>query len=288
MKPAALTFFTIVLFTLRVQSQTDIHIPDSLHIQIITMSDGTKLQGRTLEIFSSEIRFETSFGMCTLAKEKISNVEEIPLSLLTNGEYWFENPNATRLFFGPTAFTLKQSKGYIADYYVFFPAIAYGITDDITIAGGSSIFPGIDFDEQIFYVAPKIGLATSENLSLAAGALLIQLPNDINKHSTIGVIYGVGTYGNTNESITLGIGYGYSEKTFTDKPMVMLGGEKRISKNFAFVSENWMFPDINAPMVSYGIRFFGESLSVDFAFVTPVDENFLFPGIPYIDFAYTF
>ncbi|MBM4165586.1 MAG: hypothetical protein FJ218_01460 [Ignavibacteria bacterium] len=285
MKPAAITFFFILLFTLRVQSQTEIHIPDSLNIQIVTMNDGTKLQGRTVEISSSEIRFETSFGLYTIAREKISTIKEIPISLLSDGEYWFENPNATRLFFGPTAYTLKKNDGYIADYYLFFPTIAYGITDNITIAGGLSIFPGIDFNKQIFYLAPKIGYATSEDFSFAVGALFIQPPD---ANSTIGVMYGVGTYGNPYESISLGFGYGYSGNTFAKKPMVMLGGEKRISKKFAVVSENWIFPEIDVPIVSYGIRFFGESLSVDFAFITALEDDFLFPGIPYVDFAYKF
>ena len=50
------------------------------------------------------------------------------------------------MFFAPTARTLEHGKGYVADYYLFFPIVAYGVTDRITVAGGMSILPAVKFD----------------------------------------------------------------------------------------------------------------------------------------------
>ncbi len=134
---------------------------------------------------------------------------------------------------------------------------------------------------------PKVGLKATENLNLAAGALVIRIPSD--EASTVGILYGVGTYGKPDASITAGLGYGFFDHKVANKPMVILGGEKRISRRMALVSENWIFPIADNPLiVSYGVRFFGEGLSVDLAFMNTIGEDFLFPGFPYIDFVFCF
>lgn len=70
--------------------------------------------------------------------------------------------------------------------------------------------------------------------------------------------------------------------------MIMVGGEARLSRRISFVTENWVFPGVDNPLISYGIRLFGEKLSVDLALINLIGEDFLFPGFPYIDFVYNF
>ena len=42
-------------------------------------------------------------------------------------------------------------------------------------------------------------------------------------------------------------------------------------------------------LISYGLRFFGEKLSVDLAFMNvPTTGEYFFPGLPYIDFVVKF
>ena len=82
--------------------------------------------------------------------------------------------------------------------------------------------------------------------------------------------------------------YDDDDSATTDKPMLMLGAEKRLLKHLALVTENWLFPGIDQPLGSYGIRLFGEKLSVDLAFLTPLGEDYFFPGLPYIDFVFHF
>ncbi|MCZ6819631.1 MAG: hypothetical protein O7G31_09090, partial [Calditrichaeota bacterium] len=69
---------------------------------------------------------------------------------------------------------------------------------------------------------------------------------------------------------------------------IMLGFERRTSRRTAFVSENWIFPGVDNPLISYGFRFFGEKIAVDLAFVNILGEDAIFPGIPYVDFIYNF
>ena len=265
-------------------------VPDSIHTQILVLKDGSRLIGRIVEIGESEIQFETSLGKLTILRSKIRDVEVIPSSSIKNGTYWLPNPNNTRLYFGPTARNLKKGEGYFADYFFLFPGIAYGVTDNITIGGGMSIIPGIDISDQLFYFTPKIGGEISKNLNVAIGALIVTVPDSLDDDvpNTAGIFYTVGTYGTPDASVTAGIGYGYVEDEFADRPMVMVGGEKRLSRRISFVTENWMVPGVDNLIISYGVRFFGESLSVDLALVNILGEDSVFPGVPYIDFVYNF
>jgi hypothetical protein len=68
----------------------------------------------------------------------------------------------------------------------------------------------------------------------------------------------------------------------------MIGGEKRIARRFSLVSENWILPGVNHPIVFYGMRFFGDRLSFDLAFINSLGNGVPFPGIPYVDFVVAF
>lgn len=267
-----------------------IHIPDSSHVQILKTIDGATNIGRIVAIGEDEIQFETGFGTITIPLSRIEEIKEVPVSSIRNGKYWFPNPNATRLYFAPTGRMLKQGEGYFSDYYLFFPGIAVGITDNITLGGGISLIPGLGFDKQFFYFTPKIGLKTTEKSNFAAGALIIKIPDwgDDDDSPTVGILYGVGTWGTPEGSFTAGFGYGFVDSDFADKPMIMLGGEKRLSRRTAFVTENWILPGVEQPLVSFGIRFFGEGLSVDLALINTIGEDTFFPGIPWLDFVFNF
>jgi preprotein translocase subunit YajC len=267
----------------------NLKIPDSKNIQIITLTDGSGIMGRIIEVKENEIQFQADVGTLTISIAKIKDIKEIPESLIKKGVYWFPNPNATRLYFSPTAYMLKRGEGYIADYYLFFPMVSFGITDNISIGGGISIFPGANIDKQIFYFTPKIGLKATENFHLAAGALLVKIPGFFNDESnTVGILYGLGTLGTPDLNFSAGLGYGFTGSDLAEKPMVMIGFQARFARRASFVSENWIFPGVDQPLVSYGIRLFGEKMSVDLAFINTLAGGIGFPGVPYVDFVFKF
>ena len=241
-------------------------VPDSDHVQILETNDGSASVGRIVSIGDDEIAFETDLGVLRIPISKIKNIKTVPASSIQKGEIWFPNPNATRLFFAPTGRMLKQGKGYFSDYYLFFPGFAYGLTDRVTLGGGLSIIPGLDLNKQLFYVTPKVGLVQKEFFHLAAGALLVRVPGDDawdDDSVGVGIMYGVATFGTPDASLTAGLGYGFEGGNLADRPMVVLGGEKRLTRRLALVTENWILPGVENPFISYGFRFFGERMSVD-------------------------
>jgi hypothetical protein len=288
--------FTLIIFfigvnTVSAQSdEIEFKKPAEGNKQIITLSDGSKIIGEIVEINPDNIIFNSDAGELKLSKNKIVELKEIQEESIKEGAYWFENPNTTRLYFAPTGRMLKKGQGYFSDYYVIFPGFAYGLSDNFTIGGGMSLAPGVDLDEQVYFVTPKIGIAAKEDLNIAAGALILAVPgvDFLDDVPLFGILYGVSTWGGLDGSLTAGLGFGFADDELADNPMVMVGGEKRISRRVSFVSENWLFPGADQPLVSYGIRFFGEGLSVDLAMLTALGEDFFFPGFPWIDFVINF
>ncbi|PYP54383.1 MAG: hypothetical protein DMD39_01270 [Gemmatimonadetes bacterium] len=256
-------------------------VPDSAHIQIVTLRDGSTIFGRILAVNGDTVSFQTQAGNIQLSAGAIREIKEIPAADLREGEYWFPNPNSTRLFFAPSGQMLKKGEGYFSDYELFFPGIAYGVTDNVTIGGGVSLFPAA-VEDQVYYVTPKIGISVADKVHVAAGVLFAGT-----KGGTGGIYYGVGTFGDGNASVTLGGGYGFAGGKIEAKPVGMIGGELRVSRRIGIVTENYLLPvSDNNFLYSFGLRFMGEKLTTDLALVNVSGSDVI--GIPYVDFVFRF
>jgi hypothetical protein len=261
--------------------RTRLTVPDSAHIQIITLKDGSTIFGRILAVNGDAVSFQTQAGSMQLSATAIRSIKEIPTADLREGEYWFPNPNATRLFFAPTAQMLKQGEGYFSDYELFFPGVAFGVTDNITLGGGVSIFPA-GVEDQVYYFTPKIGFSVAPNFHVATGVLFAGTQG-----GTGGIYYGVGTVGDGNASFTFGGGYGFAGGKIEARPVGMIGGELRIARRVGFVTENYLLPvSDNNVLYSFGLRFMGEKITTDLALFNFSGSDII--GLPYVDFVFRF
>ncbi|MFL5595006.1 MAG: hypothetical protein ACJ78M_06915 [Gemmatimonadaceae bacterium] len=264
--------------------RSQLKLADSAHLQILTLRDGSTLVGRITAIGQDTLTVESSVGQLSVPLASVRRVQEVGSDRMKNGEYWFPNPNATRLFFAPSGRMLEKGEGYVSDYEVFFPGAAVGVTDNVSIGGGVSLFPA-GLDEQIYYFTPKIGAALQENVNVALGALII---GGIADESTVGIVYGVGTLGTPDASVTAGLGYGFAGTTMSRTPVAMLGGELRVSRRVGLVTENYIIPDTDAnPIFSYGVRLMGEKMTVDLALFNASGSGSAI-GLPFVDFVFRF
>lgn len=272
--------------------------------QLVRTRDGSTLLGRIVAEDSTTIRLETVGGVLTLARSAILSVKSVRESEVRDGEYWFRDPNRSRLFFAPTGRMLDQGEGYYMNTYLLLQNFVGAPTNDVTIGGGFALIPGVDPGKWAYYLTPKVGLHQSENFNVAVGALAGFAPGT---HG-FGILYGVGTWGGTDGSVTGGLGWGYSGTDFASKPAVMLGGERRLARRVAFVTENYVLSTNSdrytcgasgcttssrsetLALASYGLRFLGEKMSVDFAFWNAAGDgaSWIFPGIPYVSFGVKF
>lgn len=242
-----------------------IRIADSSQIQRIKMRDGGALIGRIVEIRNDTAYIEGSASRTAMPVGNIKSVTTSPSSALHDGEYWIENSARSRLMFGPTGEMLKPGEGYVSDYEFVLVGGAVGVTKNITVGGGVLLPSPAD----IYFFTPKVGFSPSANVHVATGAIMFKHSSD---SEMVGVYYGAASLGQTDSQITGGIGYGFAGSEVTNKPVIMLGGQKRFSNRMSVVTENYFVSGIT-PLVSLGVRFIGEKLSADLGFMNISDDG---------------
>jgi hypothetical protein len=220
-----------------------------------------------------------------IPQNKILNFKKLRDNVI-NGVLQKFDPNRTRLFLAPTARSLNAGEGYFSDYMIFFPFVAVGITDYAIISGGVSLIPNAE--NQLVYGNLKFTLFQKDNLSLSAGLFYMTVFD----YSSGGVAYGIATIGSNEKAITLGLGNGFTgENGFSENPILIAGGEIRISNSVNVISENWIPTDGTEVILSFGLRFFGEHVAGDFALITNsslLSESRGFPFIPWLGVTYNF
>jgi len=272
--------------------QQGIAAPDQISLIKIKGDAGLTYVGTIIERNDKEIILLTEGKTKVhIPIETIQDIRSIPSSHFHDGEYWFPNPNETRYLYAPSAFNLKKGEGYYQNTYLFINSFNYGFTDNFSFGVGFEFLStfgsfGGDFNP-IFFLTPKYSMQVSENLRVGIGVLYGNVSDLV---GGFGVGYGLATYGNPEHNATLGLGFGFFDGDFSTDPVITISGMTRISRRISLVTENWFFPaDVYRGILTYGIRFFGESMSVDLALINNTDIATAFPiGIPYIDFVVKF
>jgi hypothetical protein len=191
----------------------------------------------------------------------------------------------------------------------------YGISDHVSIGVGTDIitpFISDGFDNGPLCAATiKVGYEVIPKLYLAGSVIAYNIPFDVTESSASGGVLGLGliTYGTRNSNATFGVSYGYKNWEPAGAPSYTLSGMTRVSRRLALVTENWLVAyrkrmyiyDSTMPQLvmydqlshqfigSYGLRFMGEKMSVDFGFINNEDiVKGLVIGVPYVDFVVKF
>jgi hypothetical protein len=269
---------------------------DSTKIYKIEMNDGSEFVGNFLQRNSTLISIKTaSIPKIDLPIKEITKISEVATTDFNKGVYWFPNPNSTRYLFGPSAFNLKKGEGYYQNTYIFLNSFNVGVSSNISIGGGLEFLSTFGEGKPIFYVTPKVTFKITDNLRVGSGFIYLSIPElGINNDKRVGsgVVYGISSYGSADHNFTVGMGWGFLEGDFKSKPVITISGMTRIARKAALITENWFIPDDNYGfncLFSYGIRFFGEKIAVDLAFINNADiaENIAI-GIPCVNFVVKF
>lgn len=256
----------------------------------ITLMNGEEFVGKVISKTNTVLKIRTSsIPSIEIPVSSIKKIEAVKKEDMRNGSYWFPNPNATRYLISPTATNLKKGEGYYQNLYLLFNSINYGVTDYFSIGGGFELISTFSPDvTPIFMLTPKFGFELNEKSHAGAGLLFIGAAGE----GSLGIAYGLYTYGDSNTNFTGGLGFGFVDKEFSSRPVLTLSGMHRVKRRLSLVSENWIIPDLDDSyytLLSYGVRFFGEKLSTDLGFINNADiAEFLIIGIPYVDFVVKF
>jgi len=107
----------------------------------IRLRDGSVLVGRIERETETSVLLVTPGGVRTeIPRAQILSMRRVLLR--PSGEVWPDDDNVSRLFFTSTGRAVPKGEGYVSAYWLFFPFVGYGVTDDFTIAGGTPIVPG--------------------------------------------------------------------------------------------------------------------------------------------------
>ena len=271
-------------------SLDSVSVADTAVRHIVKLRDGSSLMGRILAVTPDSVRLRLAQGEVMVARSGVTQVQQVAPGSIRNGVYWFENPHATRLLLSSTAFPMEKGSGYYSNTWLALHTFATGLTDRFTLGGGLAWFPGIGLDETFYYILPKYTVVNGDRTKVAVGALAGLLPQASGSEASnsLGILYAVGTTGSSESNLSLGLGWGYQGDEIGKNPVVMIGGQHRVHRRISLISENWFVPidGETEGVISYGLRFLGESITVDLAWVSVIGE--VGTAIPWLGFAFRF
>jgi hypothetical protein len=263
----------------------------------VTLNDGSTISGTLVSIDDNEVVIKSgTMGEVRLQKVNIKSMTQVSSFNEKKSGIWFTNPNPTKYLLGNSAIPLEKKSGYYQNTWIFVNSFSYGITNNISISAGFeiiSIFAGGD-GPYAFYINPKASFKIANNFYAGANILYANTIKTVEEFGGLATFNGFATYGNNNNNITCGVGFGWADGEFSTKPVIVVSGMVRASNRIGFVSENWIVPGAGENggyygIYSYGIRFLGEKISIDLAFLNNPDiASAIIIGIPWLDFVFNF
>jgi hypothetical protein len=250
--------------------------PDGV-TQELRLRDGTTVVGRITAVDGGQVTFVTRGGATlTVAVADVVAVTSVG-GRDTGRGFWKDDPNPTRLFFGPTGRPLAKGAVYLGVYEVVMPFVQVGITDRLSVGGGTPlVFFGSG--DRPYWFTPKYTLVARERTQVAVGAMhMLNLDDE-----SVGIAYGAVTRGSRDSAVTVGVGVAYERFEDASPPVVMLGAEHRVRRNLKLMTENYLFDQ--GGLVSAGVRFLTGRLSADLALAAPVgvDDLVVFPMVNFV------
>ena len=104
---------------------------------VIETVDDNEYVGEILFRDNQIIRLKTQkIGEITIQMKDVKSITKVQASQMVKGDYWFENPHATRYFWGPNGYGLRKGEGYYQNTWIFLNQVSVGVTDNFTIGAG--------------------------------------------------------------------------------------------------------------------------------------------------------
>ena len=263
----------------------------------IELKDGSEFIGTIISLDSTVLEIKTSsIPKIQIYVETIKKMNVIENKMEFKGATAIPNPHPTRYFFAPSAYNLAKGEKYYQNSDLLLHSVNVGVTDHFSIGAGLeliSTFATIGKDwSPIFFFTPKIGYQVVENLNVGAGVLFVYMGPlaSLGANTTsFNMEYGLVTYGNKENNVTLGMSTTLQGGKFLfNGAPITVNGMFRMGRKTTFITENWILPKVGS-VFSYGVRFFGSKMSVDVGFLNNKDiAKVLFIGIPYLDFVVKF
>jgi hypothetical protein len=270
-----------VLLAGPVQALAQAPVPDGpAELYELVLEDGSRVYGTIERESDAEVVLRTQAGATVTARrDEIASLRLVK-GRIQRGEFMRPDLHRTRLFFAPTGRSLDRGEVSFGVFQFIAPFVQVGVTDRISVGGGTPLMFGIDEWNRPFWVTPKVQVVRADKAQAAVGLLHVF---DTDGDSG-GIAYSVGTFGDTDNAATIGAGMAYAGD---ERGWVVMGGaEGRLAGNLKVITENYVWKGGHG-IVSGGVRFLGERLSADLALAFPIGAD-QFIAFPLVNFAYVF
>ena len=242
---------------------------------IVETLDGTEYTAKIIEETPEYILIETSASIeLKIPRKAIKSIKLITISDLNKGEYWFDNPHATRYFYSPNGYNLKAGEGYYQNTWVFFNQVSYGISDNFSIGAGMMPIFLLGAGFAPVWITPKIGFPIIEDkLNLGIGILASTVLGE--NEGGFGLSYATISHGSRDKNSTLGVGWAFSSEGIASYPTFSFSAMTRFSKKGFFITENYL---ISTKYETIGLMAFGgrsvqKKLAIDYGLILPINTG---------------
>lgn len=267
-------------FPLRQGSGGQVSRPETKSVSELVLRDGSRIFGTVEHESGQEVVFRTTTGS-TITASRADVVSLRPVKgRVAGGEFLRSDEHRSRLFFAPTARSLEKGQVSVGVFEFLAPFVQVGVTDRLSVGGGTPLVFGLGDWDRPFWLTPKLQVYSSESSQAAIGVLHVFDTNG----DTAGIGYGVGTFGSSDNAITVGAGVAYAGDDRGG--ILMIGGERRVARNLKLITENYVWEG-GGGFISGGVRFIGERLSADLALAVPMGLGDVI-AFPVVNFVYVF
>ena len=247
--------------------------------------DGNEFIGIILSQDANSIVVKTeNLGEITIPKSELLKMTEIRDARIVNGKFWFQNPQSTRYFWQPNAYGLRKGEGYYQNVWVLFNQVAVGVTDNISIGLGTVplfLFAGTSTP---IWITPKFSIPiVKDKVNIGGGALMGTVIGEEN--TNFGIAYGITTFGSRDRNLSLGIGYGYADGDWANRPTLTLSAMIRTGDRGYLMTENYYIGtggDDDVYLFFIGGRYLFKKVGLDYGGLIPGNtggEVFIVPWL---------
>lgn len=278
------TFFPVFVFififlNLKAQNVVD---TNTYHLEI---TNGNTYKGKIIGDEESKIIFDTyELGIIKLDSSQIKEFYPVSVEKQKDGIYWLRNSQSSRYFFSPNGYGLKGGEAYYQNVWVLVNSLVIGIDKHISV--GAGVVPLFFFgggSTPIWLTAKFSFPSENQNFAFGGGFLAGTVAGE--SDANFGIAYGIGTIGNENNNLSMGIGYGWAGGKWAKKPVINFNVMLRAGPRAYFISENYFIQIDKTPLViiSLGGRHIIKKAGLDYGLIFPINNEIdTFIAIPWL------
>jgi hypothetical protein len=209
--------------------------------------EGGSYYGRIVSETPAEITIKSNSGIRVLQQgsivaRAIINGAKGQQEEVNENKTWKRDRFGYQNLFGQTARIMPRGDINIGQNWWAFTGVNAGITDNFQCGGGVLLFM---IPTPIYYLTPKYSVDLSSDWKVALGAYIFSFPMNpysSNANRKFGsLLYSVATYGNDDNNITGGLGYGVANGDVSSSPYFTGNGIVRISDKASLTGEVFLF-----------------------------------------------